>query len=142
LGAAPFGFKGADFRPFHSQLAHFSSCQKTDKEQAAMAWFCEIRNSDNAVLKRDGRFAARDAAKKTAGREGARKMKASSHQLGKPSVGILPVGQNAQGFSVPRVMRNALEPFEHRAFFEQTPLVHSNCRSDSHPSLFEQLRLK
>jgi hypothetical protein len=55
--------------PTH-QLAHFSSRHKTDKEQTEMAWLYEIRNLENAVLKRDGGFATQDAAK-TAGREDA-----------------------------------------------------------------------
>jgi hypothetical protein len=46
------------------------------KEQMSMAWFYEIRTSSNAVLKRDGGFAAQDAAK-LARREDARKMKSS-----------------------------------------------------------------
>jgi hypothetical protein len=39
-----------------------------------MAFFYEIRNSNNAVLKRDGGFATQDAAK-IAGRADAKKMK-------------------------------------------------------------------
>ena len=48
-----------------------------------MAWFYEIRSSDNAVLKRDGGFPTQDAAK-IAGREDAKKMKnyASAGQAG------------------------------------------------------------
>jgi hypothetical protein len=41
-----------------------------------MAWFYEIRNSDNAVLKRDGGFANQDAAKEAA-RADAKKMKSA-----------------------------------------------------------------
>jgi hypothetical protein len=33
------------------------------KEQTSMAWFYEIRSSNSALLKRDGGFAAQDAAK-------------------------------------------------------------------------------
>ncbi len=43
-----------------------------------MAWFHEICNSSNCVLKRDGGFATRDAAW-TAGREDSDKMKNSRH---------------------------------------------------------------
>jgi len=39
-----------------------------------MAWFYEIRSSDNAVLKRDGGFATQDAAKMAA-RDDAKKTK-------------------------------------------------------------------
>ena len=59
-----------------------------------MAWFYEIRSADNAVLKRDGGFAALDAAK-IAGREDAKKMK-SSRQPYRPDVGRIFVGQNAE----------------------------------------------
>jgi hypothetical protein len=59
-----------------------------------MAWFYEIRNSNNAVLKRDGGFATQDAAK-IAGREDAKKMK-NMRQLGRPDVGRIMVGQNAE----------------------------------------------
>jgi len=59
-----------------------------------MAWFYEIRNSNNAVLKRDGGFATQDAAK-IAGREDARKMK-SIRQPCRPDVGRIMVGQNAE----------------------------------------------
>jgi len=47
-----------------------------------MAWFYEIRNSNNAVLKRDGGFATQVAAK-IAGREDTKKMK-SSRQPDRP----------------------------------------------------------
>jgi hypothetical protein len=47
-----------------------------------MAWFYEIRNSNNAVLKRDGGFPTQDAAK-IAGREDVRKMK-NSRQPDRP----------------------------------------------------------
>ena len=59
-----------------------------------MAFFYEIRNSNNAVLKRDGGFATQDAAKMAA-REDARKMK-NSRQPDKPDVGAIMVGQNAE----------------------------------------------
>jgi hypothetical protein len=58
-----------------------------------MAWFYEIRNSNNAVLKRDGGFATQDAAK-AAGREDARKLK-NIRQPDRPDVGRIMVGQNA-----------------------------------------------
>jgi hypothetical protein len=57
-----------------------------------MAWFYEIRSSNNAVLKRDGGFATQDAAK-TAGREDAKKMK-NTRQPDRPDVGTILVGQN------------------------------------------------
>jgi len=65
-----------------------------------MAWFYEIRGSNNAVLKRDGGFATQDAAK-TAGREDAKKMKNSRHggqarQPDRPDVGRIMVGQNTE----------------------------------------------
>jgi hypothetical protein len=59
-----------------------------------MAWFYEIRSSDDAVLKRDGGFADRDAAK-IAAREEAKKMKAA-RRLGGPTVGRIMVGHNTE----------------------------------------------
>ena len=59
-----------------------------------MAWFYEIRSSDNTVLKRDGGFATQDAAK-TAGREDAKKLK-NMRQADRPDVGRIMVGQNAE----------------------------------------------
>jgi hypothetical protein len=59
-----------------------------------MAYFYEIRSSDNTVLKRDGGFATQDAAK-IAGREDAKRMK-NSRQPDKPDVGRIMVGQNAE----------------------------------------------
>jgi hypothetical protein len=47
-----------------------------------MAWFYEIRSSNNAVLKRDGGFATQDAAT-TAGRADAKKMKNSRQPVGR-----------------------------------------------------------
>jgi hypothetical protein len=60
----------------------------------SMAYFYEIRSSDNTVLKRDGGFATQDAAK-TAGREDAKRMK-NSHRLDRPDVGRIMVGQNSE----------------------------------------------
>jgi len=57
-----------------------------------MAWFYEIRSSNNAVLKRDGGFPTQDAAK-TAGREYVKKMK-NMPQPERPDVGRILVGQN------------------------------------------------
>jgi hypothetical protein len=48
------------------------------KGPTSMAWFYEIRSSNNAVLKRDGGFATQGAAN-TAGRADAKKIK-NSHQ--------------------------------------------------------------
>ena len=59
-----------------------------------MAWFYEIRNSNNAVLKRDGGFPNQDATK-IAGREDAKKMK-NSRQPDRPDVGRIMVGRNAE----------------------------------------------
>jgi hypothetical protein len=59
-----------------------------------MAWFYEIRTSDNAVLKRDGGFATQDAAK-NAGRADAKQMK-NSRQPDRPDVGAIMVGQNTE----------------------------------------------
>ena len=57
-----------------------------------MAWFYEIRNSNNAVLKRDGGFASQDAAKMTA-RDDAKKMKVAIRSE-RQDVGRILVGQN------------------------------------------------
>ena len=59
-----------------------------------MAYFYEIRSADNTLLKRDGGFATQDAAK-TAGHEDAKKMK-NTRQPGRPEVGRIMVGQNAE----------------------------------------------
>jgi hypothetical protein len=59
-----------------------------------MAWFYEIRDSNNLTLKRDGGYATQDAAK-TAGRADAKKIR-NAHQPGRTDVGTILVGQNAQ----------------------------------------------
>jgi hypothetical protein len=59
-----------------------------------MAWFYEIRSSNNALLKRTGGFPTQDAAK-IAGREDAKKMK-SIRQPDRPDVGRVMVGRNAE----------------------------------------------
>jgi len=59
-----------------------------------MSFFYEIRSADNTVLKRDGGFATRDAAK-AAARDDAKKMKNSSRQAS-PDVGRILVGQNTE----------------------------------------------
>jgi hypothetical protein len=59
-----------------------------------MAWFYEIRSSNNAVLKRDGGFATQEAAK-TAGRADAKKMK-NMRQPDRTDVGRIMVGQDAE----------------------------------------------
>lgn len=59
-----------------------------------MAWFYEIRSTNNTMLKRDGGFPTRDTAK-IAGREDAKKMK-NSRQPGRQDVGRIMVGQNAE----------------------------------------------
>ena len=58
-----------------------------------MAWFYEIRSSDDAVLKRDGGFADPDAAK-IAARAEAEKIK-MSRRIGGPTVGRIMVGHKA-----------------------------------------------
>lgn len=58
-----------------------------------MAFFYEIRSTDNTVLKRDGGFATQDAAN-TAGREDAKKLRNSRHP--RSDVGRIMVGQNAE----------------------------------------------
>jgi hypothetical protein len=76
-----------------------------------MAFFYEIRSTDNTVLKRDGGFATQDAAK-TAGRDDAKKMKTTRLRQGyggqarqppacpagrdTPDVERILVGQNAE----------------------------------------------
>jgi hypothetical protein len=57
-----------------------------------MAWFYEIRDTNNSVLKRDDGFADQDAAK-IAARAGAKKMRNSS-QPDKPDISRILVGQN------------------------------------------------
>jgi hypothetical protein len=59
-----------------------------------VAWFYEIRSSNNAVLKRDGGFPTQDAAK-TAGRGDAKKMR-NSRQPDRPDIERILVGQNAE----------------------------------------------
>jgi hypothetical protein len=59
-----------------------------------MAFFYEIRSSDNTVLKRDGGFATVDAAK-TAAREDSKKMKSTS-KPNRLDVGRIMVGQNTE----------------------------------------------
>ena len=59
-----------------------------------MSFFYEIRSSTNAVLKRDGDFATRDAAK-IAGRVDAKKIK-NSRQPDRPDVERIMVGRNAE----------------------------------------------
>jgi hypothetical protein len=59
-----------------------------------MAWFYEIRNSSDTLLKRDGGFATQDAAK-SAVRANAKKIK-KSHQPGMQNIGTMKVGQNAE----------------------------------------------
>ena len=59
-----------------------------------MAWFYEIRNSDNTLLKREGGFTTQEAAK-SAVRGDAKNMK-KSRQPGMPIVGTMRVGQNAE----------------------------------------------
>ena len=58
------------------------------------AWFYEIRDSHNAVLKRDGGFANQDAAK-IAARANAKNMNSSS-KPDRQDVGRILVGQNME----------------------------------------------
>ncbi len=59
-----------------------------------VAWFYEIRDSNDTVVKRDGGFADSDAGK-IAARADAKKMK-TSRQPTKANVGQILVGQNAE----------------------------------------------
>jgi hypothetical protein len=59
-----------------------------------MAFFYEIRNSDNAVLKHDGGFSNQDAAKEAA-RADAKKMKSAPKPV-RPDVARILVGQNTE----------------------------------------------
>ncbi len=59
-----------------------------------MSFFYEIRGADNTVLKRDGGFASRDAAK-TAARGDAKKMK-NLRKSDTVDVGRILVGQEAE----------------------------------------------
>lgn len=59
-----------------------------------MAFFYEIRSSNNTVLKRGSGFPTQDAAK-IAGREDAKKMR-NMRQPDRPDVGRILVGQNAE----------------------------------------------
>jgi hypothetical protein len=70
------------------------SASQGQKGHTSMAWFYEIRSSNNAVVKRDGGFATQDAAK-IAGREDAKKMR-DTRQPDRPDVGTILVGQNAE----------------------------------------------
>ena len=59
-----------------------------------MAWFYEIRGSDSTVLKRDGGFATKEAAKITALAD-AKRMKNPPEPV-KRTIGKVLVGQNTQ----------------------------------------------
>ena len=59
-----------------------------------MAFFYEIRSSDNTLLKRDGGFASQDAAKMAA-RDDAKRMKAIP-KPNRPDVDRIMVGQNTE----------------------------------------------
>ena len=61
-----------------------------------MAWFYEIRDTNDSVLKRDDGFADQDAAK-IAARADAKKMRRSPHS-GKSDIGRILVGQNVEKF--------------------------------------------
>jgi hypothetical protein len=63
-------------------------------EVKSVAWFYEIRSSNNTVLKRDGGFADPEAAKMAA-REDAKKMKPAPRSE-RPDVGRILVGQNVR----------------------------------------------
>lgn len=70
------------------------SPDSNDMEEASLSWFYEIRNSNNAVLKRAGGFPTQDAAK-IAGREDAKRIRNMS-QPDRPDVGRIMVGQNSE----------------------------------------------
>jgi len=59
-----------------------------------VAYFYEIRSTNNGILKRIGGFPTQDAAK-IAGREDAKKMK-NMRQPNRPDVGRIMVGQNGE----------------------------------------------
>jgi len=59
-----------------------------------MSFFYEIRSADNTVLKRDGGFASKDAAKMAA-REDAKRMK-NMRQPNRIDIGKIMVGQNVE----------------------------------------------
>jgi hypothetical protein len=59
-----------------------------------LAFFYEIRSSNNTLLNRDGGFATQDAAK-IAGREDAKRMR-NIRQPDRPDVGRIMVGQNGE----------------------------------------------
>jgi hypothetical protein len=59
-----------------------------------VAYFYEIRSSNNTLLKRDGGFTSQDAAK-VAARDDAKKMK-NMRQPDRPDVGRVLVGQNKE----------------------------------------------
>jgi hypothetical protein len=71
-GLYHFLSNGPDSFSISRQSARIES--QGGKEQTPKVWFYEIRNSNNAVPKRDRGFPTQDAAK-IAGREDAKKMK-------------------------------------------------------------------
>ena len=73
------------FAPSPLQVAGFAVTGP--KGATSMACFYEIRNSKNAVLRRDGGFATQDAAKMV-GREDARKMKSSCQPDRKDAISV------------------------------------------------------
>jgi hypothetical protein len=81
-----------------------------------MAWFYEIRNSENAVLKRENGFASRDSAA-TAAREDARRMK-HSRQISAMGIGNIMVGRI---WRKPRDISRLLPPAQ----------THSQARGES-----------
>lgn len=77
----------------------FSRCKspglnRTARRSKRVAWFYEIRDSNNVKLKRDGGFPTQAAAE-IAGRADAKKIK-NTHQPGRRDVGTILVGQNAE----------------------------------------------
>lgn len=87
-------FKREDFGSI-SSVRRESFCLPGGLNRARfMAWFYEIRDADDFVLKRDGEFANQDAAK-IAARADAKKMK-SSPQPSRSGVGRVLVGQNTE----------------------------------------------
>jgi hypothetical protein len=95
-----------------------------------MAWFYEIRNSNNTLLKRDGGFATQDSAR-IAGRADAKKIK-KSHQPGMQNIGTMKVGQNAE---MPTRYRSSFYHLAGRAKLQRRE-VNSPSLSDKPPRYY------
>jgi hypothetical protein len=76
------------------------SSNPSRKEQTPMAFFYEIRSSNNALLKRDGGFATLDAARMAA-RDDAKKIKNASRTAGGGAVAGEASSQGRSGGKLP-----------------------------------------